>query len=76
MSKGIKFNFAMELNNEVNKLHIKLDKMRLEIIYFDQYIKEFPLLKDTILMVRENSEQQLVCLESQINVLNKIRSKV
>lgn len=76
LRKGIKLNFATELNNEANKLHINLEKMRLEIIFFDKYIKEFPLLKDTILKVKENSEQQLFYLESQINVLNKIRSQV
>ena len=38
-------------------------------------IREIPY-KDTILKVKENSEQQLVYLESEINVLNKIRSQV
>lgn len=76
LSKGVEFNIETKLSNEVSKLKNNLEKMRLEIIFFDKYIKEFPLLKDTILKVKENSEQQLTYLESQINVLNKIRSQV
>lgn len=76
LKKGIKLDFATELNNEMIKLHTNLEKMRLEIIFFDKYVKEYPLLKDTILKVKEDSQQQLVYLESQINVLNKIKSQV
>ena len=76
LSKGVEFNIDTKLSDEVSKLNNNLEKMRLEIIFFDKYIKEFPLLKDTILKVKESSELQLVSLESQINVLNKIRSQV
>lgn len=76
LSKGVEFNIDTKLSDEVSKLNNNLEKMRLEIIFFDKYIKEFPLLKDTILKVKESSELQLVSLESQINALNKIRSQM
>lgn len=53
-----------------------MEKTQLEIQFFDQYIKEFPLLRDTLIVFKKNSEQQLKKLESEISVLNKISAHI
>ena len=73
---GVRTDFKDELKNEFVELNLNIEKTRLEITFFDNYIKEYPLLKDTILKFKKNSEQQLICLESHIYVLNKIRANV
>ncbi len=73
---GVRTDFKDELKNEFVELNLNIEKTRLEITFFDKYIKEYPLLKDTILKFKKNSEQQLICLESHIYVLNKIRANV
>lgn len=72
LKKGIKSDFQGEFEKKLKSLKITLEKTQLEIQFFDQYLKEFPLLKDTLIVFKKNSEQQLKNLESEISVLNKI----
>lgn len=76
MNKGIKFDFQIEFEKKLNILKVTMEKTQLEIQFFDQYIKEFPLLRDTLIVFKKNSEQQLKKLESEISVLNKISAHI
>lgn len=76
LSKGIKFNFQDEFKEKLKGLNLTMEKTRLEIQFFDQYLKEFPLLKETIMVFKKNSERQITNLESEISVLNKISAHI
>ena len=76
LNKGIKFDFQIEFEKKLNILKVTMEKTQLEIQFFDQYIKEFPLLRDTLIVFKKNSEQQLKKLESEISVLNKISAHI
>lgn len=58
------------------EVNLNIEKIRLEINFFDRYMKEYLILKDTILQFKKESEQQFTYLESQICVLNMIRTNV
>lgn len=68
--------FKDKLKSEFTEVNLNIEKIRLEINFFDKYMKEYPILKDTILQFKKKSEQQLTYLESQICVLNMIRTNV
>ena len=68
--------FKDKLKIEFKEVNLNIEKTRLEINFFDMYMKEYPILKDTILQFKKKSEQQLTYLESQICVLNMIRTNV
>lgn len=68
--------FKDKLKIESKEVNLNIEKTRLEINFFDMYMKEYPILKDTILQFKKKSEQQLTYLESQICVLNMIRTNV
>lgn len=75
-NKGIRFDFQDEFKKKLKDLNLTKEKTRLEIQFFDQYLKEFPLLKDSIMGLKKNCQQQLKSLESEISVLNKISTHI
>lgn len=51
-------------------------KVKLEINFFDMYLKQYPTLEDKIINFKRQSEQRLNYLESQSLVLNKISKSI
>ncbi len=76
LNLGISVDFQEEFKNKIKDLNLTMEKTRLEIQFFDQYLKDFPLLKDTISGFKKKSEQQLRSLESEICVLNKLSTHI
>jgi hypothetical protein len=76
LKQDITIDFKDKLKSEFAEVNLNIEKTRLEINFFDKYMKEYPILKDTILQFKKKSQQKLTYLESQICVLNIISTNV
>lgn len=75
-SKEKNINFQEIISTEVEEINKDIMKVKLEINFFDMYLKQYPTLEDKIIDFKKQSEHRLNYLESQSLVLNKISKSI
>lgn len=75
-SKEKNINFQEIISTEVEEINKDIMKVKLEINFFDMYLKQYPTLEDKIIDFKKQSERRLNYLESQSLVLNKISKSI